>query len=401
MRRLTHIIALALILLLSGCRKEDFTQVELRIRLEIPTGSTVKIDLSKVSLRLQSKTFNLSYMLEVSSEGEATAKVQPGKYDLLASYYDSATRIAANGSASEFLLTGSGIVADDGSIGEAIVRIPLNIAVPSSLIIRELYFHGSYTLEGATYQKDRYIELYNNAGPGGETVYLDSLCIAGLYPYNSTTGSNAWAGLDTLALGQMFWCFPGNGHSYPLAPGESCVIAAWAAVDHSQRCTTGLHLEKSHFGCYADHLSKFHEIAAGVTPMICYMAGQGTGWSLSNNSPAFVLFKPDMGVAAYRAHPETWERFEPGKSSGTRYWHIAKNWIIDAVECVDKPEGAVKRLPASVDASYVWMRSPHYSGKCVTRALDYVSEGIEVFKDTNNSENDWIPDSPLSPRLKN
>ena len=67
---------------------------------------------------------------------------------------------------------------------------------------------------------------------------------------------------------------------------------------------------------------------------------------------------------------------------------------------MDTPEGAIKRLPSTVDASYTWMRSAKYSGKCVTRILDRVEDGIEIFMDTNNSDTDFIPDSPLSPRLR-
>jgi hypothetical protein len=107
-----------------------------------------------------------------------------------------------------------------------------------------------------------------------------------------------------------------------------------------------------------------------------------------------------MGVAAYQAQGAIWENYEPGKSSGSKYWHIDKDWILDGVECVDSPSSAIKRLPGTIDASYVWMRSGHYSGKCVTRKLDFTEDGIDVFQDTNNSDADFIPDQNPSPRLK-
>ena len=66
----------------------------------------------------------------------------------------------------------------------------------------------------------------------------------------------------------------------------------------------------------------------------------------------------------------------------------------------EEVSNAIKRLPGTVDASYVWMRSAHYSGKCVTRRLDFSSDGIDVFCDTNNSDADFIPDSTPNPRLK-
>ena len=134
--------------------------------------------------------------------------------------------------------------------------------------------------------------------------------------------------------------------------------------------------------------------------MVLNMTGQGNAWALSIHSPAIVVFKPQPGVAAWQSRGDVWEMYEPGKSSGTRYWHISKDWILDGVECVDSPSSAVKRLPGTVDASYVWMRSGHYSGKCVTRRLDFTEGGIEFFVDTNNSDADFIPDSTPSPRLR-
>ena len=386
-------------LLLAACEMEPkgSTWTEIEIALELPQNLDVALDLSQVEIRLQAKASPVTYVTNPDEQGKARIRVQPGRYDLLASAYYKATRIAVNANCPEFLLTDKGIVGDDGNYLPSTITLNLEVAIPNELIFREIYYHGSSTLEGASYTKDRYVEIYNNAGPGGRSVSLDSLCISTIYPYNSTTGNNSWKGLDTLALAQMFWMFPeGN---YTLAPGESCVIALNSAVDHSNRATSGLQLNKAHFGAYADHLPG-HEISAGVTPMVCYMAGQGSSWAVSIHSPAFVLFKPEMGVDEYRKDEATWERYEPGKTSGTKYWHIAKDWIIDGVECVDSPEQSIKRLPASIDASYVYMRSPHYSGKCITRVLEDTIEGIKIYKDTNNSAADFTPDATPSPNLK-
>lgn len=388
------------VFVVSSCLKDIDNSAVLEVNLIQPADLSTSIDLTQIEVRLQNKNNPFSYSAKPDANGHVSFRVQPGKYDLLASAYFKSSRIAVNASQSEFLLSESGIVSDNGSIVQAKVDMLLDVAIPNPLIIRELYYHGSNTLEGAAYTKDQYVELYNNAGPGGETIYLDSLCLAVIAPVNSTTANNAWKGKDTIAIFQMFWAFPGEGTTYPLAPGESCVIATRAAVDHSTRSTSGLHLERSDFGCYDDNLSG-HEIAAGIPRMICYMAGQGTAWAVSIASPAFVVFKPEMGIKKYRDNATLWERYEPGKSSGTKFWHISKKWIQDAVECADSPEGAMKRIPTSVDAAYVWMRSSHYSGKCVTRKLDGVYDGIEVFQDTNNSDADFIPDSPLSPRFKN
>ena len=399
MKRVALIACFFLLLAAASCYREAPCVASLDVQLVLRPDEPVSIDLTQLEVRLQNKNAEFGYVEHPDASGRVHFEVQPGKYDVMAAGWFSSTRIAVNGASEEFLLTGTELIDAQGEARAPWLDIPLNVVVPNPLIIREAYFHGSSTLEGAHYTKDTYIELYNNAGPGGQTVYLDSLCLATIYPYNSTTGNNAWAGRDTIPIAQMYWMFPGDGHTYALKPGESAVVACIAAVDHRGRATSALPLNRAHFGCWSETLSR-HEIAAGVVPMVLNMTGQGNAWALSIHSPAIVVFKPSMGVSAWQAQAAVWEAYEPGKSSGTKYWHIAKDWILDGVECVDSPNGAIKRLPGTVDASYVWMRSAHYSGKCVTRKLDFQDQGIEVFMDTNNSDADFIPDSTPNPRLK-
>jgi len=395
-----RIVPLLLLLLLAApaCYRESPAVVTLTVQLKLDHPEAA-IDIGQLEVRLQNKDAAFGYIKHPDADGQVVFDVAPGKYDVMAAGWFTATRIAVNGASEEFLLTTSGLIDAQGEAHAPQLEVLLHVAIPNPLIIREAYYHGSSTLEGANYTKDTYIELYNNAGPGGQVVYLDSLCLAAIYPYNSTTGNNAWAGLDTIPIAQMYWMFPGDGHTYPLAPGESAVVACIAAVDHRGRAMSALQLNRAHFGCWSETLSR-HEIAAGVVPMVLNMTGQGTAWALSIHSPALVVFRPEMGVAAYQSQAALWERYEPGKSSGTKYWHIAKDWILDGVECVDAPSSAIKRLPGTVDASYVWMRSAHYSGKCVTRKLDFRAEGIEIFMDTNNSDADFEPDSDPQPRLR-
>ena len=387
MKKCSLILGALLLLLVVSCYREEPSVAHLTVQLRLQE-TDVEVDLTQLEVRLQNKSADFTYLEHPDADGLVSFDVQPGKYDVVASAWFKATRIAVNGASEEFIL-----------LDELRLEIPLLVAVPNPLIIREAYYHGSSTLEGANYTKDTYIELYNNAGPGGQTLYLDSLCLAAIFPYNSTTGNNAWTGSDKLAIAQMYWMFPGDGHTYPLAPGESAVVACQAAVDHAGRATSGLHLNKAHFGCWSETLPR-HEIAAGVVPMVLNMTGQGNAWALSVHSPAIVVFRPEMGVAAWQSQAAVWEDYEPGTSSGSKYWHIHKDWILDGVECVDSPTAAIKRLPGSVDASYVWMRSGHYSGLCVTRRLDFTEGGIDVFQDTNNSDADFLPDSTPSPRLK-
>lgn len=389
MKRYYIILLILMVFGATGCLKETDNTITLDIALKLPEeNADLQLDMTQIEVKLQNQNIPFTFTTNPNEDGIATFKVQPGKYDVVASAYFESTRTAVNASIPEFIVTES-----------KTLETELILAMPNSLIIREFYYQGSQTYEGSAYNRDQYFELYNNAGAGGQTIYLDSLCVAAIYPANSTSANNAWQGRDTIPMFQMFWMFPGNGTTYPLAPGESCVVATMAAVDHSDRATSKLQLNKAHFGCYADHLTH-HEIAAGVTPMICYMVGKGTGWGISVNSPALVIFKPDRSIDEYMSQSYIWERYEPGTTSGTKFWHIPKDWIIDGIECFAQPDGGNKRLPGDIDASYICMKSPTNSGKCITRKVEFTTDGVEVFFDTNNSDKDFIPDSEPSPRLK-
>ena len=190
--RKAHIFILIAALALTSCLREQDSSALLEVQLVLPEGTDAGIDLSMVEIKLQAKDIQLTYTARPDTSGKAVFHVRPGKYDLLASAYFEDTRTAVNGSTTEFILTEEGIIADNGSTEGSTVELLLNVAAPNPLIIRELYFHGSSTLEGANYLRDQYFELYNNAGPEGEVIYLDSTCVACVFPANSTTGNNAW-----------------------------------------------------------------------------------------------------------------------------------------------------------------------------------------------------------------
>ena len=262
MRRIALIVCFCVLLAAPACYREVPCVAAVDVQLVLRPDEPVSIDLTQLEVRLQNKNADFGYVKHPDASGRVRFEVQPGKYDVMAAGWFTGTRIAVNGASEEFLLTGTSLIDAKGQAREPLLEILLNVVVPNPVIIREAYFHGSSTLEGANYTKDTYIEIYNNAGPGGQTVWLDSLCLAAIYPYNSTTGNNAWAGRDTIPIAQMFWMFPGDGHTYPLLPGESAVVACIAAVDHRGRATSALPLNRAHFGCWSETLSR-HEIAAG------------------------------------------------------------------------------------------------------------------------------------------
>jgi len=369
---------------LPGCTDVEPVYSTLSITVK-PPPDQAGIDLTAVKVRAQAVDEPIFYETFPDVSGHAVLNVSPGRYTLLLSaLYPEGFSVSA--SQSEFLAL---------SAETTIFSFTLDLALSGGIIFRQIYYAGSKTLDGANYSKDQFLELYNNTD---QVYYLDSLCVGTLAPANSTVSNNPWMGLDTLGLFQMTWMIPGKGTDYPLAPGES-VVLAFNAVDHTARATSGLDLSPAHFGFYDEELPN-HEKHPDVPALKRIFAGQGTAYTMSVHSPAPVIFRPVMGVARWLADVERWQNYQPGSTSGLKYMHIHRSWILDGVECVQNPANALKRQPASVDAGFTWLRQGQNKGNAVVRKVkEVLPSGRIIYSDTNNSTGDFLYDVPAAPIL--
>ncbi|MDR0295304.1 MAG: DUF4876 domain-containing protein [Prevotellaceae bacterium] len=386
------------ILLLGSCLNEEQTTsstATFTVKAVLPESFGGLVDMTKISVQIQSIEMPIVYRKFLDADGIADFTIEPGRCRAVVS---SRTPDGIfNGLVSEFLLTTYGVIGDDGSDISQLLTINLEVAAAGGIIFREVYYVCSQTLLGTNYLRDQYVELYNNTDM---EFFLDSLCLGAIHPANGAgNANNPWRGMDTIALYQMLWMFPGTGRDYPLGPGESAVVA-WNAIDHTGLCTSGFNFAKAHFGIYDPALTG-HEKHPDVPAMIRKTSNSSaTVFIISISSPAVVLFRPVMGVQRYLDDMDTWERYQPGTTSGPKYWHIAKEWIIDGVECSNGPTITEKRLPVSVDAGFTYVNTGSYSGRAVRRKVEQVLPNRIVYQDTNNSSEDFEINVIPSPQLK-
>jgi hypothetical protein len=101
-----------------------------------------------------------------------------------------------------------------------------------TLVISEAYL--PIIAEVFRYENGQYIEVHNNSF---DTLYLDGKVLGRSIPWVSGTLDNSCADFarwmeDPEGIWTRFiWAFPGNGRSYPLAPGQSAIVAT-DAIDH-------------------------------------------------------------------------------------------------------------------------------------------------------------------------
>ena len=339
----------------------------------------------------------------VDANGVATAELIPGIYNIMAST-DKKQEYAhrkyiVNGLAQNVpLTTNTTSVSEDNSI-------KINPVMDSPLCIREMYYAGS---EGG-YFRDQFYEIYNN---GDEVVYLDHFCLAHLVPEYATASLPEWPAEDykdpetkkelKYAHAVTLWQIQGDGDDYPLAPGESIVLAQEAA-DHTKIETwAGFGLVDTSHADW-ELWSGNHDRVNPDVPDLPYVFWSGwimtMQWLTSVDGSAMALYQPRKNLTFGDA--EYWQEGVTTSaqvgSGGQQYVRIPIADIYDAVECI--PTSAdmnMKRVPGILDSGAATVDG-YYNGKSISRKIDsYREDGSPIFQDTNNSSVDFeVFDAPM------
>ncbi|MDQ8747628.1 DUF4876 domain-containing protein [Elizabethkingia miricola] len=292
------------------------------------------------------------------------------------------------------------------------------------LVIKQIYYAGSSTSEGAAF-RDQFIEIHNNSD---QTIYADGLYVAlmegntnnnvtsytltnGQYDWSQTASGGSSANTD-YAYASSIIKIPGNGTQYPILPGKSIVIAQ-TAINHKapfdgndgkqvtiKNPSLTVDLSKADFEVYVGDYAK----SQGKNPY---------QWDIQN------IMVPDMefvhwvnaltdyilnltskpAVAIISATPQqvaSWAKVaSPKNPKGSLFVQVPASFILDGVDITDKEQKAPKDLPTSVDATRTFTNKnglalPDYSSYSVIRKTKEIINGRVVLQDTNNSANDFI-----------
>jgi hypothetical protein len=270
------------------------------------------------------------------------------------------------------------------------------------LVFKEIYYTGSKTPEGGNYYSDQFHEIYNNSD---EVIYLDGLCIGLLEPIS--TSPTVWVNedgsiMDRLPVAYHAMMFPGTGQDYPIQPRTS-VVLAMDAIDHQTdplgNPLSPVNMGDAQFEAFIEAPGKDTDAPLAANLIVMYTTSASmVDWLHSVNGAAVILFRLPTGLdyASFVANPDNFMT-KPGSTSSTQYFMVHKDWVVDGVEC-NRPEEdkRFKRLPTSVDAGWVWSLAT-YNSKSVRRKVAQILDGKVIYKDTNNSSNDFINDQDPTP----
>lgn len=403
MKRL-FLAALCAIACLCSCdemEKDKIKTVNVKVTVDESKLDNVKPESYTVTL---TNTANAVPTVVTTENGIAMASVVPGVYNVVvsASITEDGFSYSVTGNASAV----SFLEENDE------VTVAVQLVKESQLIFKELYYSGCTYKTGEVddegnestdmYFRDQYYEIYNNSN---EVAYADGLCITQLIyaDYDYTTIYD-FVVPDADASDYVFiqdaWQIQGSGTEYPIQPGESIIIAQWAANHKAENLTKGgspVDLSGADFEAIEQGgpLSNGFVITDGPAVNMKFAVNTKSWkmpqWLLSCSGTFFVIFKPEGELRQ--------DNFLiPTNDEYTQVLEIPIAEVLDAVQAIEKEADIpLIRTNALIDAGYIWL-TDSYTGKSISRkvAEEKLANGSAKYVDTNDTCNDFeINDTPV------
>ncbi len=351
-----------------------------------------------MSITVTERTKGYEYRVTTEADGQASIGLPKGSYRVVLNCSDDQDElIIYNGTADRVIMS-----------GEAKTARPRVIrSRKGEIVFKEIYCGGCTRYpEQGNYALDSYVILHNNTA---EIQYLDSLCFGTLDPYRSGA-TNVWISTDPetgetvlpefLPVVQAIWQIGGDGHSFPLAPGEDAVLVVFGAIDHASTYPESVNLNNAkYFVCYNTtyfpntiyHPAPGNNIRKDHILDVVIKTGVSNAYVFAQQSPAPIIFKTPAGTTIYEWVSDPDNVIQKPGSTNDRIVKIPAEWVLDGVEVFEKGADNKKRLVAGVDAGAVEFSGP-YNGHTLFRRVDEsssASAGYEILTDTNNSANDF------------
>jgi putative lipoprotein len=388
MKHLKQFLAVALgLVLLNACKKDDDAinsivgTRNLTLQLQKPDKVT-NIHYGTLTLTFTELNRNdkVERIFTNLSQNELTLPLLMGSYEM---------RIAATAT---YTLNGetvagemSAFVSKVDVLNDSSFPVSLSIkAKGNDFIIEEIFFTGTATPEGKQYFGDQYIKLYN---PTNRVLYADGLVLADSEFLTVTKRDytpNIMA--EAFTAGSMVQ-IPGNGTQYPVQPGASIVIAE-QGINHKENNPNSIDLSKADFENFYPPRVKDVD-GVGVTNNINLH-----GIFIFNNrgNRSYVIARFPEGTATATLQYD-YEYKVATKLMQRQALKIPNNWIVDAVNLSTKTGFEWIVTSSSLDSGWAYVANDEKDasryGKSVRRKVLSQNNGKPIFKDTNNSTEDF------------
>ncbi len=397
-----YIIVPVLFLALISCDRDYFDQVSqeysLKIRILYPEyytegaaeGVTVKL-VNQANTLYATQVSDASGLVEFNHIMKGTYRISAGiklSAEEAVSLGDTvpSAEDVANGRLINLNANRQDIFVDASGELEA---LNLRSSIPGTILIKEVFYTGTTTPAGKAYYSDHFVELYNNTA---EVIYADSIYISNCYGSNGSSDSepSPLQSLlpDTVAL-EFVWMVPGNGHSWPIEPGKSLIIAqdGMNHRDDPNGNPNSIDLSVADLETYLYRPDNQRDVDIMEVPNmteVFYNRPNTHDWILHSYGATIVIFKVQGEWSkSVRIIPE------PYDTEGHEIALIPSGWILDGFEGLAySRSGKYKRIPVAVDAGFQYCNGI-FNGQSCRRKVEDQIDGRLILQDFNNSSEDF------------
>lgn len=369
------------VLAMVGCQKTGTKTISINVRVDEAKIAAAGIQ-SPDSYDVTISNFATGSTIEAKTEnGLATATgIVPGVYT-----------VTVSGSQNQggFIYTIAGSESNVSLIADgAEVVVKVDAVKEAALVFKEIYYTGVKDY----YFRDQFYEIYNNST---EVVYADSLCIAEtIFASYDKSIIYEWPieNADQYVFVKVVWQIQGDGHSYPIKPGESFVISQWATNHKAESLSKGVSpvdLTGAEFEAIEKESTAPSGLVLTDNPAInmkkVIQAGYAMPqWLTSVSGSQYIIFKPSKPLKN-----EDFITATNADYNGVGREVLISD-VIDAVQTVSDETGMnVLGLPKVLDAGAIWC-SGQYVGESIARKIKETRpDGTKVYQDSNNTTNDF------------
>ena len=369
------------VLAMVGCQKTGTKTISINVKVDEAKIAAAGIQ-SPDSYDVTISNFATGITIEAKTEnGLATATgIVPGVYT-----------VTVSGSQNQggFIYTIAGSESNASLLADGDeVTVKVDAVKEAALVFKEIYYTGVKDF----YFRDQFYEIYNNST---EVVYADSLCIAEtIFASYDKSIIYEWPieNADQYVFVKVVWQIQGDGHSYPIKPGESFVISQWATNHKAESLSKGVSpvdLTGAEFEAIEKESTAPSGLVLTDNPAInmkkVIQAGYAMPqWLTSVSGSQYIIFKPSKPLKN-----EDFITATNADYNGVGREVLISD-VIDAVQTVSDETGMnVLGLPKVLDAGAIWC-SGQYVGESIARKIKETRpDGTKVYQDSNNTTNDF------------
>lgn len=391
-------IAIILILFIVACNTYELPSTyKITISTKYPNEFNNGGAISNAVIKVSNIQTGRECMETSDENGQAEFNVRGGNYNIVVSFSEN-HNIVIDGYLTEKTILFNGSLTGQ-LVTEPNIQFTLQTEytiVNEGFVIKELYTSGSKTPEEKSYGADKFVEIYNNTD---QVMYSDGLCF-GVVHSTTTYQPTPWVDNDGNLLDRIpLWSFvaivPGTGQEHPIQPGDSFIIAL-SGINHRDDPNgnpNSIDLSIADWEFYVE--DGMYVDAPGTPNILMQRITQGSAMIFDVRGQVCIIFRlPLDNLEEVFTNPDNF-MVQPGGSFNC--FMVPYGWVIDGVENARLDDrGVYKRLPTSIDVGYIQHRGSKEKVS-IRRKVSEVVNGRVVYKDTNNSTEDFLTNQDPAP----